>query len=297
MAVGLLGCPLLLEDDFSMAPFELPDGGDPCIGPTCHVPHSNLGGGAGDDGQQTAGAAGSEASGGAGGSSSGAAGSAGAAGSSGAGGAGNLGGSGGEGSAGSSSLPDAGSGGSAGEGSAGASGSAGTGGNEEEACRTLELTDGTHDSSTNCLGIAGTNLIQKDTNTTLSIGYQNGNPCFTGTIAGSGWGATFEMDLAPGSGSWNANTPGVTGFAFTFLGDELPPTMRVIYKQTGSSTDFCRTITPGNNEVPFSAGHPSCSATGSVVNTTLLNELILAIVPSGGSSYPVSFCVEIRALD
>lgn len=296
MAVGLCGCPLLLDDDFSLQPFTLPDGGDTCIGPTCHVPHSNVGGSAGDGGQQTGGSAGSETSGGAGGSSSGAAGN------SGDGGVGNSGGSAGEGSSGASSTPDAGSSGSAGTGSAG-TGSAGTGsagatGNEEEACRTLELTDDSHDSSSNCLGIAGTNIIVTDSSTSLTRSYTDGNPCFTGTIASApDWGATFEMELAPGTGSWNASAEGVTGFEFTFLGGPLPPSMRIIYKQVGSSTDYCRTITPGTNEVPFSAAHPSCTSTGTVVNAAQLDELILAILPQSGSSYSVNFCVQIRALD
>lgn len=297
MAVGLFGCPLLLDDDFALAPFSLPDAGDPCIGPTCHVPHSNLGGSTGEGGSQAGGAGGNAGapSGGTGGSS-GAAGNAGSSGSAGAGGAG-AGGSAGEGGdAGSSTLPTAGSsgGGSAGAGSAGA---AGASGEEEDACRTLELTDGSHDSSSNCLGIAGTNIIARDTNTSLSLDYDQGDPCFTGTIAATGWGATFEMELAPGSGSWNANTAGVSGFEFTFRGTQRPPSVRVIYKMVGDSDDYCRTVTPTTNEVPFTAGHPNCSLSGDVINTTQLDELILAFTPSGGSSYPVDFCVQIRALD
>lgn len=292
LSVGLFGCPLLLDDDFSLAPFTLPDAGDPCIGPTCHVPYSNIGGSSGEGSEPAGGAAGSAeaGNGGVGGSSSGAAGSSGASGSggvAGSSGAGNGGGSAGSGSAGSGSAGT----GSAGAGSAGASGG-------EEACRTLELIDGSHNASTNCLGIAGTNLIATDSGTLLTLSYEDGDPCFSGTIAAApDWGATFELELAPGSGAWNATAAGVTGFEFAYRGSPQPPSVRVIYKQTGSSTDFCRTITPGTTEVPFSAGHPGCTSSGGVVNATQLDELILAILPQTGSSYAVDFCVQIRALD
>jgi hypothetical protein len=34
-----------------------------------------------------------------------------------------------------------------------------------------------------------------------------------------------------------------------------------------------------------------------VVDTTDLEQMVLAIVPVGGQSYPVDFCVQITALD
>ncbi len=295
-AVGSFGCPLLLEDDFSVGALSTPDAGEPCIGLTCHVPYSNGGGSSGDGGEDAGGSAGlgGASSGGAGGSSGGAgSGNGGAgAGTGGAAGSGSAGtGSAGSGSAGSGSAGT----GSAGSGSAG-SGSGGAGGGPP-ACWTLELTDGSHDSSSNCLGIVGNNKIEKDTNTSLTLSYEDGDPCFTGSIPSSGWGATFELDFAP-TGSWDAEAEGVTGFEVAYRGSQQPPSVRVIYKQTGSSTDFCRVISPGTTEVPFSVAHPSCSTSSStVVDATRLDTLILALVPSGGSSYPVDFCIKLRALD
>ncbi|MEY2930892.1 MAG: hypothetical protein RL033_1641 [Pseudomonadota bacterium] len=295
--VGLFGCPLLLDDDFSIGSLSTPDAGEVCIGATCHVPYSSTGGSAGDggDGGETGGSGGvagtSGGSAGAGGSSSGA-GSSGVSGASGSAGAGNSGGSAGAGSAGTGSAGT----GSAGAGSAGA-GSAGEGGGEL-ACRTLELTGGTHDSSSNCLGIAGSNIIQKDTETTLTLSYEDGDPCFSGTVGASpDWGATYEFSFATGTSTWNADTAGVTGFEFAYRGSAQPPSVRVLYKDP-SGTDNCRVITPGTTSVPFTAAHPSCStnAANPVVDSTRMDELILAILPQS-QSYAVDFCVQIRALD
>jgi hypothetical protein len=278
--VGLFGCPLLLDDDFSIGSLSTPDAGEVCIGATCHVPYSSIGGSSGDGGD------GGEPGGSGGVAGTGGSGSAGAGGSS----SGSSGVSGASGSAGAGS-----SGGSAGTGSAGA-GSAGAGGEDPLACWTLELNDGTHDDSTNCLGIAGTNIIQKDSETTLTLSYDEDNdPCFSGTI-GRDWGATYELSFT-NSGTWNADAAGVTGFEFAYRGNAQPPSVRAIYKQGGSSTDFCRVIGPGTTAVPFSAAHPSCSTSSSTVaDSTQLDQLILAILPQS-QSYAVDFCVQIRALD
>ena len=263
--VGLFGCPLLLDDRFSTDSPRVPDAGDLCIGPACHVPYSNLGGSSGDAGTVggSAGMAGTSA--GSGGDS------------------GSSGGSGGSGGAG---------------GTLNVGGSAGSSG-DDLACWTLELTDGSHDSSNSCLGIAGSNEIQKDTDTTLTLSYDGGDPCFTGTIAAApDWGATFEFKFATGGGSWDADAAGVTGFEFAYRGSQQPQQVRVIYKDP-SGTDNCRVINPGTTSVPFSAAHPSCSTSTSspVVDSSQLVELILAILPLSDQSYAVDFCVQIRALD
>jgi hypothetical protein len=310
--VGLFGCPLLLDDNFSIGSPLAPDAGDPCIGSGCPVSYAGSGGRSGDGGAGgalggTAGAAAGAGYGGAGAGNSGASGAAGSAGSAGAAGAGNGGSSSGTGGSGGS----AGVSGSAGSGGAQATGGdAGSGGTQaaggsagssgdDLACWTLELTDGTHDSSTNCLDIAGNNVIQKDTGTTLTLSYEDGDPCFTGTIAAApDWGATYEFGFATGSGTWDADAAGVTGFEFAYRGSQQPPSVRVIYKDPGG-TDNCRLITPGTTSVPFTAAHPSCSTSTSSpsVDSSQMDELILAILPNSTQSYAVDFCVQIRALD
>lgn len=305
--VGLCGCPLLLDDNFSVGSLA-PDSGAPCLGAACPDSLSGIGGNSGDGGAggSLGGSAGTTSAGGNGGggasgsSGAGGSGSAGAAGSgnggssAGTGGnAGNAGASGSSGTGGSAGT----SGGAGTGGSAGASGSAGSSGGDP-ACWTLELTDGTHDASTNCLGIAGNNIIARDTATTLTLSYQDGDPCFVGTIAAApDWGATYEFGFATGSNTWDADAAGVTGFEFAYRGDLPPPSVRVIYKDT-SGVDNCRLITPGTTSVPFSDAHPGCSGSNSsVVDEAELDELILAILPGASQSYAVDFCVQIRALD
>jgi hypothetical protein len=166
------------------------------------------------------------------------------------------------------------------------------------ACWTLELSDGTHDSSSNCVGIAGDNNVETDTGTSLSLSYQNGDPCFTGTIASTGWGAVYIMQFASGS-NWNATAAGVTGFAFASRGATPPSSLNVYYKGNGDSTDYCRSIAPGETAVPFADAHPkpNCSAnSGSTVDTTEMEELILAFLPRS-PAYSVNFCLQISALD
>jgi len=291
--VGLFGCPLLLDDNFSVGSLA-PDSGAPCLGAGCTDTQWGIGGNSGD--------------GGAGGTLGGSAGTAGT--SAGSGGSGTS-GAGGSGSAGAAGSGNAGASGSAGTGGAQqAGGSGGTGGTQDTggsagssgddlACWTLELTDGTQDASTNCLGIAGNNIVQKDTATTLTLSYEDGDPCFVGTIAPApGWGATYEFGFATGSNTWDADAAGVTGFEFAYRGSLQPPSVRVIYKDP-SGVDNYRLISPGTTSVPFTDAHPdgSTSSASPVVDSTRLDELILAILPNATQSYAVDFCVQIRALD
>jgi hypothetical protein len=276
--VGLLGCPQLLEDSFSTARLSKPDAGGVCQDGECGVPPA---GGAARD----AGRAGSTGSSGAGGAGAG-----GGAGSGNSGSSGTAAGAGGAGSAGAGGSADAG-------GSAGDGGSAGSG--LLSACRTIELTDTTHDSASNCVGIVGWNDVTKDNGTTLSLSYDNGDPCFTGTIAASGWGAVYDLTFAnPDNATWNATSHGVTGFDFVSRGARPPASYKVLYKDP-SGVDFCRVIAPGDVEVPFSEAHEDCSSNVSspIVDRTRMVAIILAFVPKNRQAYPVDFCLQISALD
>jgi hypothetical protein len=285
--VGLLGCPQLLDDRFGTARLSERDGGL-CLDSECGVHHS---GGPGGEGGST----GSSAADGMGGSD---AGSHSSGGSGDSGGYGSSRGSSGDG-AGNGSWGGAGSG-SAGSGSAGTGGSAGEGGTGGSgagpACWTIELADTTHDSSSNCVGVVGWNNVTTASPTTLSLSYQDGDPCFTGSI-GSGW-AVYDLMLAPDSETWNATTHGVTGFEFASRGPSPPASLKVLYKDPGG-VDFCRVIAPGVTAVPFSDAHPSCStsATSSIVDTTEMVEIILNFVPASSQPYAVDFCLQITALD
>lgn len=264
-SVGLFGCPLLL-DDFGTATLSHPDAGEACIGVGCAPPSRDGGGssGTGSGGSGSAGAAstgGTTSSAGSGGASAGAGGSAGSGGASGS----------------------AGAGGSTGEGGAGT------------ACWTLELSS-TYGSGSNCVGVTGTSNVVADTGTTLGLSYDNGDPCFSGTIASSGWGATYELTFDDEEGgAWNASGAGVTGFEFAYRGSEQPSSVRVYYKDP-SGVDNCYVIGPGSTPVPFSAAHPGCNSSGNTVDSARMAEMILAFIPKS-QPYDVDFCIQIRALD
>jgi hypothetical protein len=291
-AAGAFGCPQLLDDGFETRRLSDPDGGPLCLEAGCGLPRS---GGSGGDSSPGADAGAS----GVGGAPNDGAGAGGAAGSGAAGAAGSAGvGSAGAGSAGSAGAGAGGVGGAAASGgSAGASAGGAAGAGSQPACWTLELADPTHDASSNCLGIYGWNQIQRDTDqgsTTVALSYQNGDPCFAGTVDSVGWGATYTLTFA-NEAAWNATSAGVTGFDFLYSGAQQPASLHVIYKDD-RAIDFCRAIGPGETSVPFSDGHPSCSSTGSTVVLTKLSEIILAF-PVNSQPYDVNFCVQIRALD
>ncbi len=285
--VGLFGCPLLLDDGFSLATLTDADGGGACIGDGCVPPSNEAGGSAETDGGGGSGDSGSAGTSGAGG--------AGATGSAGSGGAGNA-GTGGTGSAGGGGEADA---GSAGEGGTGSAGTGTGGGTSADApCWTLELTPESYDPESNCIGVHGTSTVTTDTGTTLALSYDNGDPCFTGTVASTGWGAVYELTFAgddDGGSVWNASATSVAGFEFAYRGSEQPSSLRVLYKDP-SGVDNCDVIGPGTTQVPFTAAHPGCSATGNTVDTARLVEMILAFVPRS-TAYDVDFCMQIRALD
>jgi hypothetical protein len=275
-SVGLFGCPLLL-DDFTTGTLSAADAGQGCIGEGCAPPSHEVGGHSG-----------------AGGGASGSFGNAGSAGVTGTGGTTSGAGSGGAGSGG---AGNGGAGGSAGDGGAGgvagAGGSTGQGG-AETACWTLELTS-TYGSGSNCVGANGTSNVVADTGTTLALSHDGGDPCFSGTIASTGWGAVYELTFAAEPSVWNASGAGVTGFEFAYRGTEQPSSVRVLYKDP-SGVDNCRVIGPGTTSVPFSVAHPGCNASGTTVDSARLVEMILAFTPKT-QPYDVDFCMQIRALD
>jgi hypothetical protein len=272
--VGLLGCPQLLDDRFATDRLSQPDAGGLCLDAECDPsPFGGLGGQGG-----SAGMGGSDA------------------GTSSWGGGDDRGGYGSRGSSGDWGGSDWGSSGSAGSSSAGAGGSAGSG--AASACRTIELASGIHDASSNCVGIVGWNDLEVETPspTTLSLSYQDGDPCFTGSM-GSGW-AVYDLMFAPDGEEWNATTHAVTGFEFASRGSSPPASLRVLYKDSGG-VDFCRMIAPGVTTVPFSDAHPNCStsASASSVDTADMVEIILDFVPASSQPYAVDFCLQITALD
>lgn len=254
-AVGLFGCPLLLDDRFSTVMLSEPDAGEGCIGGRCVSPPDGVGGRSGAD---------------------------------------TGGGSGSSGTAGSVSTAGTTSG------SGGASGTAGAGGQggAEAPCWTLELTPTTYDSSSNCIGVHGTSAVNVHTDSTLELSYDSGDPCFTGTIASTGWGAVYELTFAGddnGDGVWNASSAGVTGFEFAYRGSGQPSSLRVYYKDP-SGVDNCYVIGPGSTSVPFSIAHPGCTTSGETVDTARMDEVILAF-PVRSDPYDADFCVQIRAFD
>ena len=168
----------------------------------------------------------------------------------------------------------------------------------EAPCWTLELTPTTYDSASNCIGVHGTSAVNVHTDSTLELSYDSGDPCFTGTIASTGWGAVYELTFAGddnGDGVWNASSAGVTGFEFAYRGSGQPSSLRVYYKDP-SGVDNCYVIGPGSTSVPFSIAHPGCTASGETVDTARMDEVILAF-PVRSDPYDVDFCVQIRAFD
>ena len=276
--VSLLGCPQLLDGDFSLASLPVGTGGTgPCPTPGCIFTSGDAtvdGGGGTDPGT---------------GGSAGAAGGSGASGNSGASGA--SGGTAGSGASGASS----GAGGAPVDGDAGTTPDAtvappDAGGEPDPpSCRIVTLNDDTHSSSDNCVGIHGWNDEQNGTGSSLTRTYQNGNVCLSGSISSAGYGAVYELTLA-NEGDWNANTYGVTGFDFEFTGSVPSGTLKVLYAANG---DYCKTITPtGTVSVPFAMANP-CSGGSSTPDVTQLRILQLNF---GAGNYAVNFCVQIRAV-
>jgi hypothetical protein len=133
------------------------------------------------------------------------------------------------------------------------------------------------------------------------LSFKDGDPCFVGTVstASTGWGAVYNMTFANSdsgsSSTWDATSHGVTGFDFVYTGNTKPDSLKVIYKDPGGA-DFCKSIGPGAVSVPFADTVNCGNGSGSAVDTTRLNALILAF-PVGSQSYPVDFCVTITARD
>jgi hypothetical protein len=267
----------LLDDTFGMARPNDPDE-KVCLAGECSVPLSGSTGGSASQGGD-GGAAGSNAGG-----------AAGASGSSGTSGA--------SGSAGAAGSADAGVGGSADSG--GSAGQAGSG--SGSACWTLEMTGTADGASSNCVGIQGWNDIAWGSSASMTLTYQDGDPCFSGTIGtgANGWvvyNLTFANSDSGGGPTWDSTAHGVTGFDFAYRGPTQPSSLHVLYKDP-TGTNFCRVISPAGAAVPFSDSHPDCSnnaSSGTVDPTQLLN-LILEF-PVNNQSYPVDFCVQISALD
>jgi hypothetical protein len=269
-AVGLFGCPLLLEDRFSTVHPD-PDVEEPCLGGECVPPSNDVGGSSGAGG---GGGSGSSSTGGNAGSAS-------------TGGTTSSGGSGGA------------SGGVGGGGAGGGGGSVDAGGGQggAEPCRTLELTSTAYGTTSNCIGVHGSSNVVTDTDTEIVLSYDDGDPCFTGAVGSSGWAAVYELTFAgddDGDTVWNAIDAGVTGFEFATRGSEQPSSLKVIYKDP-SGVDNCHFIGSGTTPVPFSIAHPGCGGSGATVDSDRLVELILAFPQ--GSSYAVDFCVQISAID
>jgi hypothetical protein len=302
--VALLGCPQLLDDGFDtvrIAPDAGPLGGIGLSG-SGGAGSGDSGGSGGSSGSGFGGSDGNAGSPSAGSGSGGSAGAAAGSGGSGAAGSGGSGGS-GAGTAGSGGTggSSAGTGGSAGGGSAGSSGG-------NPACWTFDLTTNAADADSNCVGIDGWNEIAVDeANSDVSQSYEGGGVCFEGTIAGSGWGATYNFALA-GAGTatdgdvWNAAAAGVTGFELTTSGDDLPPSFEVTYAINNGGTgytDYCQDIGTGTALVPFSGAlRENCSGanTGTLTDLTQLEFLRISFPVTSGNAYPVDFCLHIRAL-
>lgn len=300
-AVGLFGCPQLLEDRFGT--LNGADAGPLCQGVECGFTRSNDSGG-------SAGVSGTPGTGGVGGTPTSEAGSGGASGTSGAGGQSSGGAAGGSGSSGSAGTTgSAGAGGTVGSsgssgtgGAAGTSGTAGTGGSAgtsgiDYSCWTLDLTSSTQDNANNCVGIDGWNAAVFQAPSSLTASYQDGDVCLSGSIGTSGWGAVFNLTFnGDEDGSWDATTAGVTGFELGATGSALPPSLQVIYSV--GTDDYCRAIVPsGLISVPFTSTHPGCSTDSSsgTPDRTQLSVLRLTF-PVLSSTYNVNFCLQIRAL-
>ena len=272
---GLLACPQLLSDDFGAV---LEAGGDTCARrQTCAF-----------DAEGSASASGSPA--GSAGTPSGAGGSAPSAGGFGAGGAG-TGGS-------ADTPPEAGSGGASASGAGPDASAPAPDSDTIPACWTIALEDDTHVASDNCLGINGWNAVETDPlapATSLGTSYSDGEVCFTGSIANSGWGAVYNLTLDD-TDPWNAVAAGVGGFELQATGASLPPQMQLKYTDD-SAGDFCSVITPAASvEVPFSNAHPGCSTSSSSVTDAIDLTYIRLVFPPAASAYAVDFCLGIRAI-
>jgi len=277
---GVLGCPQLLDDGFDTVRLS-PDGG--------------LGGMTLTGGGGTAGSSGSAGSGGSG-SSAGSGGTQG-----GSGGTADTGGTGGTGG----TAGTAGTGGaSAGTGgsSAGTGGTGGTSG-DTPACWTFELTTDAANPDSNCIGIEGWNNVVDEAPTSISISYEDGDVCFSGTVGSSGWATYSYVFIGDGDAddgvAWDATEFGVTGFELTTTGDALPTSLLVTYAASVDDNlrDYCQTIGTGTALVPFAgAARDNCSGsnTGALTDTTALEALRLSF-PVPGTAYAVDFCLHIRA--
>jgi hypothetical protein len=160
------------------------------------------------------------------------------------------------------------------------------------------MTSSAADAASNCVGIVSRGRLDVHTDSTVALSYKDGDPCFTGTIAATGWGALYNLYFTADSSLWDATSHGVTGFRFTSTGNNQVPVMNVYYKAP-DGVDYCRTIAPGDNAVPFADAHPQCStlATGPIVDTANMEEVELAFLPGDGSPYSVDFCMQITALE
>ena len=162
---------------------------------------------------------------------------------------------------------------------------------------------GTNDGeSSNCLGIHGVNDITVGSAASMALTFQDGDPCFSGTIGtGTNGSVVYELTFANSDSavgpSWNSSTYGVSGFDFAYRGAQQPASLQVLYTDP-SGTDFCRIIGAGETAVPFADTHPNCSnnASSGTVDATRLLKLALSF-PVNNQSYQVDFCIEISALD
>jgi hypothetical protein len=289
---GLLGCPQLLDDGFDTVQLS-PDGG---LG---GMTLTGRGGTAGSAGATSGGSGGSAGDGGS------SAGTGGSGGSGSTGGTGDSGGTAGTAGTGGSSAGTGGSSAGTGGSSAGTAGTGGTSG-DTPACWTFELTTTNADHDSNCVGVDGYNQIEVNSPSSVTLSYENGDACFSGTIAATGWGAVYShvfanLGAANDSLSWDATEYGVTGFELTTTGDALPPSFKVTYAINIDNTrleDYCQTIGTGPALVPFAgATRDSCGGgdTGALTDTTELEALRLSF-PVGTNAYSVDFCLRIRAL-
>jgi hypothetical protein len=293
---GLLGCPQLLDDGFDTVR-SAPDGG---LGGMTLTGRGGTAGSAGSDTGGSAGSAGSSGSAGTGGTQGGASGTGGAGGAADTAGTGGSAGAGGTAGSAGTGGTSAGTGGS----SAGTGGTGGTSGGTPE-CWTFNLTTPNADHESNCVGVEGYNQIEVDqANSSVSLDYENGEVCFDGTIAATGWGAVYShvfrnLGAANDSLVWDATAYGVTGFELTTSGDDLPPSFTVTYAvnvDNSSLRDYCQSIGTGAALVPFAgATRDNCgNGTGALTDTTELEALRLSF-PVTGAAYEVEFCLRIRA--
>jgi hypothetical protein len=197
-------------------------------------------------------------------------------------------------------------GGSGGGGAAGAAGSSAgsAGASNTPACWTFTLADTLLTEADACLGIAGWNEVERDPMTpatTVDQSYVDGQVCFEGTVAGTGWGAVYNFSFIERDGqglSWNADEQGVGGFELEFSGAQRPSRLEIKYSDI--ERDACRVLSPVVSvQVPFESTHPNCAtnptSTG-VPDVTRLEALRLVFPVFASAPYEVDFCLRIRAL-